>query len=391
MKEAAARIAALRAGGGMKEGRGGEGGGTARTQGSATAPARSAGRRAKKDEPNTTAKKRVRRRLPRVAEEEEEVEETEVTGGSSHSWGPAAPAPHAPPLSVGDDGPAEEFLEDEEDPGAPGGAAASGVEVMGDLVCGTCEEPGEEEEEFGARRAKGRRLPGRGPTVREREEHNLTHLPYRSWCPACVAGRGRGPEHTAAHNEGDDKPPTVSLDFWYPAAGAEGGGDDDGEGEREDAAEREEEEDTGEAAGAEKALDEFPALVLWEASIRGLAASVLPSKAVGAEEGYGTNFAITVIDHDWGLAGEAITLRGDGERACEALRKAVARGRAGRTAPETTARGDHQANGAAEQAVRTARAQARTHTAALAAKLGLVDLPANSPILPWAVRHGAWC
>ena len=39
----------------------------------------------------------------------------------------------------------------------------------------------------------------------------------------------------------------------------------------------------------------------------------------------------------------------------------------------------------------TARAHARTHMAALAAKLGLADLPPDSPILPWAVRHGAWC
>ena len=51
------------------------------------------------------------------------------------------------------------------------------------------EEEGEEEEEsFGSRTAKGRGAP-RGPTEKERAEHNLTHLPYRSWCPACVAGR----------------------------------------------------------------------------------------------------------------------------------------------------------------------------------------------------------
>ena len=46
------------------------------------------------------------------------------------------------------------------------------------------EEEKEEEEDLGARPAKGRRQPPRGPGAREREEHNLTHLPYRSWCPA---------------------------------------------------------------------------------------------------------------------------------------------------------------------------------------------------------------
>ena len=31
----------------------------------------------------------------------------------------------------------------------------------------------------------------REPTEEERREHNLTHLPFRSWCPHCVRGRGR--------------------------------------------------------------------------------------------------------------------------------------------------------------------------------------------------------
>ena len=31
------------------------------------------------------------------------------------------------------------------------------------------------------------------PTAEERENHNATHLPYRSWCSTCVAGKGRRP------------------------------------------------------------------------------------------------------------------------------------------------------------------------------------------------------
>ena len=29
------------------------------------------------------------------------------------------------------------------------------------------------------------------PTAKEVEEHNATHLPYRSWCPVCVKARVR--------------------------------------------------------------------------------------------------------------------------------------------------------------------------------------------------------
>ena len=30
------------------------------------------------------------------------------------------------------------------------------------------------------------------PTLQEREEHSVTHVPYRSWCPVCVKAQGQG-------------------------------------------------------------------------------------------------------------------------------------------------------------------------------------------------------
>ena len=29
------------------------------------------------------------------------------------------------------------------------------------------------------------------PSRAEREQHELTHIPFRSWCPHCVRGRGK--------------------------------------------------------------------------------------------------------------------------------------------------------------------------------------------------------
>ena len=29
------------------------------------------------------------------------------------------------------------------------------------------------------------------PTQREVEDHCLTHLPYRNWCPICVKAKGK--------------------------------------------------------------------------------------------------------------------------------------------------------------------------------------------------------
>jgi hypothetical protein len=33
------------------------------------------------------------------------------------------------------------------------------------------------------------------PTPRERMEHNLAHLPYRTWCPICTKSKGRADNH----------------------------------------------------------------------------------------------------------------------------------------------------------------------------------------------------
>jgi hypothetical protein len=35
----------------------------------------------------------------------------------------------------------------------------------------------------------------RKPTEKEVEKHCLTHLPYRNWCPVCVAGKGKDLDH----------------------------------------------------------------------------------------------------------------------------------------------------------------------------------------------------
>ena len=35
----------------------------------------------------------------------------------------------------------------------------------------------------------------------EREEHELTHTPYRSWCDYCVRSRGRNTQHRKTDNE----------------------------------------------------------------------------------------------------------------------------------------------------------------------------------------------
>ena len=53
----------------------------------------------------------------------------------------------------------------------------------------------------------------RAPTQAEREEHELTHLPYRSWCIHCVKGRGKDAPHLVAASDG--VLPEVHFDFAF--------------------------------------------------------------------------------------------------------------------------------------------------------------------------------
>ena len=51
------------------------------------------------------------------------------------------------------------------------------------------------ETERETRQVRRQRRAHRPPTSEEIQEHLRTHLPYRSWCPHCVSGRGVSSQH----------------------------------------------------------------------------------------------------------------------------------------------------------------------------------------------------
>ena len=57
------------------------------------------------------------------------------------------------------------------------------------------------------------------PTLAEREEHERTHIPCRSWCRHCVAARASNPAHRGrkfTKAVGDDKDmKQVSYDYCF--------------------------------------------------------------------------------------------------------------------------------------------------------------------------------
>ena len=71
----------------------------------------------------------------------------------------------------------------------------------------------EEEEAEEALVAKPLRSPT-APTAAERAAHEPTHLPYRSWCDDCVAGRRDNPPRRAVECE-ENSVPEVMMDYCF--------------------------------------------------------------------------------------------------------------------------------------------------------------------------------
>ena len=54
------------------------------------------------------------------------------------------------------------------------------------------------------------------PSLKEVLEHRITHLPFRSWCPHCVRGKGRNDRHTRSGQKGIDLGvPKLVSDYFY--------------------------------------------------------------------------------------------------------------------------------------------------------------------------------
>jgi len=52
------------------------------------------------------------------------------------------------------------------------------------------------------------------PSSKEVEDHERTHLPFRSWCARCVRGKAQSHPHWNKSKEGHGIP-TISWDYFY--------------------------------------------------------------------------------------------------------------------------------------------------------------------------------
>ena len=70
-------------------------------------------------------------------------------------------------------------------------------------------------EKEGDKREIRKLIDPRKPTVEEIDEHELTHVPYRNWCPICVMAKGKELDHRKSNDEPRGLS-EYSFDYCFP-------------------------------------------------------------------------------------------------------------------------------------------------------------------------------
>ena len=203
------------------------------------------------------------------------------------------------------------------------------------------------------------------PSAEAVAEHEITHLPYRSWCPICVKAKGREDPHRRGANKPDkddaDPVPTVSFDYNTLE------GKDGAEGEDEDPRTRKVKVIVGK--------DETTGMVMQHRV---------------HQKGSGDKWLVKRMCRDLEDMGRRdVVLKTDGEPAIVSLQSAVQAERPGRTIPRNPPAYNPQSNGACEKAVQDCTDQARVLKMALEARIGQ-EVPTDSPLMEWILQHAAF-
>ena len=225
---------------------------------------------------------------------------------------------------------------------------------------------GIEEESKEARRPRGSRRPDQ-PSEAERKEHELTHLPYRSWCRFCVGGRKTNRGHGVIH-EHDRAVNSFHVDFCFFT-------NPDCEGELTD-------ED-------QESVSCQPCIVMRERETKMTFAHAVPSK------GTVDNWTVEQLGKDiesMGMKGEPVILKGDQERAVTGvlnrLQKLLRDEFKQKPMQERSMAYDSRTNGIAERAIQSVESQVRVMKLFLEEKLH-IKIPVRHPIFAWLVPHCA--
>ena len=197
-------------------------------------------------------------------------------------------------------------------------------------------------------------------SAKEREEHERTHLPYRSWCDICVKARGRRLAHRSNSQRGDKGigVPHISINNFYLNDQLEGTN---------------------------------PLLIVMEECTGEKCVRQVERTGVGDDVAMDwlKDISEELISW-WHQRGSEsrLVFNTDGEFALTSLRDAVGRFHGGVITPELSARGESQPNGSAERPVQVVAEFGRVLKQPIESKTG-AKLPPSDNITPWMVRWAA--
>ena len=193
------------------------------------------------------------------------------------------------------------------------------------------------------------------PSRQERMEHEVTHLPYRSWCDHCVRGKSKSRGHYASSDE-ESKIPVIGFDYAF----------------------------LSKESAAEDGTDEVKTLVAKDKKSKCVFAIPVPQKGVDPED-YAIRQILKLLQ--W-LGHSEVILQSDQEPAILKVLEGVQshRGAGTRTAIQKSPVGDSMSNGLVERANQSVEGQVRTMTDAIESKTG-VKLDATLNIFPWLIQH----
>ncbi|CAK0820598.1 unnamed protein product, partial [Prorocentrum cordatum] len=275
------------------------------------------------------------RETPLCATRAAAVVETAPMVSSSSAAGPSdagGPAPMAeePPATPA----LRRFL------GISPGAASSGAGSPA---------PAQLEESEAARVAISKRLP---PAVSRQEfdEHQLTHLPFRSWCDHCVRGKASDDAHRA-RSDAEKGAPRWSMDYFF-------------------------------LARADDPQQAKPVLCCLD-SLSGAVFAAMVHKG-------GDRYALAVNQEALRFTGRtSIIILSDQENAVKKLVNLVREERVHDTVVLNTPKGSSASAGGIERASYEVEKQVRTMRSRIEQVYGIkVDL--DHKLLPFLVRHAAW-
>ena len=237
------------------------------------------------------------------------------------------------------------------------------------LVCMPCEDSEniDQEVDIEAEVQRAARDPGQ-PTRAEREEHNLTHFPLRSWCRACVLGRARdAPSSKVKGLFAETVLPRVRMDYCFLTESVE---KEEGEHGEKDVS---------------RAETTITVAVMQESLCRSVWSYAVETK--GSMEEWMVQQVCDDLE-TVGLKNERLVLKSDQEPAIVDVMKEIQKARECEygTSLDNSRVGDSDSNGTIENAVSSVQGVARTLKIALEERIGQ-RIQASDPIIPWLIRH----